>query len=163
MQFIDTANYLPDDILVKVDRASMAVSLEARIPLLDHRVYAFACGLPENMLRRNGQGKWALRQVLYRYVPKELIERPKMGFGVPIDHWMRGPLREWCGQLLDPSRLKAEGFLRPERITFAWQKHLAGENWQYWLWDVLMFQAWLQEQRNRPEVCEAEIVVDITG
>lgn len=148
MQFQDVVNYMPDDILVKVDRASMAVSLEARVPLLDHRVFAFTWQLPPEMRLRNGVGKWILRQVLYRYVPQNLIDRPKMGFGVPIDHWLRGPMRNWCESLLDPARLRSEGYFNHEMVSAIWKRHLDGENYQYWIWDVLMFQAWLESHKN---------------
>jgi len=152
MMFHDVVGYLTDDILVKVDRAAMAVSLETRVPMLDRELVEFAWRLPLRMKMRDGHGKWLLRQVLYRHVPRELIERPKQGFSIPLDSWLRGALRDWAEALLDETRLKRENFLRPELIRRKWHEHLSGRrNWQHWLWNVLMFQAWYEKISRKTE------------
>ena len=147
MMYLDTVTYLPDDILVKIDRASMGIGLETRTPLLDHRVVELAWRLPTSLKVRNGEGKWALRQVLHKYVPRRLIDRPKMGFGIPIDSWLRGSLRAWAESLIEEQRLRDEGFFDPVPIRERWAAHLSGQrDWQYALWTVLMFQAWRDQQ-----------------
>ena len=146
----DLTNYLPDDILTKVDRASMAIGLEARVPLLDHRVVEFAWRLPLHFKVRNGKTKWALRQLLYQHVPAELVERPKMGFGAPIDLWLRGPLREWAEDMLATETLGRHGLFSVEPIRKKWREHVSGaRDWHYLLWPVLMFQAWMAEASSR--------------
>jgi asparagine synthase (glutamine-hydrolysing) len=147
--YLDTITYLPNDILVKLDRATMAFGLEGRIPYLDPRVVEFAWRLPLRMKVRPNQGKWILRQVLYRYVPENLVERPKMGFGVPLDSWLRGPMREWAEALLEPRRLQEEGFFNPAAVREKWNDHLQGRGaWQFHLWDILMFQLWWDRQNS---------------
>lgn len=149
MRLWDVNQYLPDDLLVKVDRASMSASLESRAPLLDHRVVELAFSLPQRMLVRDGVGKWVLRQVLDRYVPRELIERPKAGFSIPLGDWLRGPLRDWAENLLDTSQLSAQGLLDAKKVALMWQQHLSGSyDRSSYLWNVLMFQAWFMEVSN---------------
>ena len=151
MMYWDLVTYLPGDILVKVDRAAMAVSLETRVPLLDHRVLEFAWSLPLGLKVRDGRGKWLMRELLARHVPRELTDRPKMGFGIPLNQWLRGPLRDWAEAHLDESRIRREGYLDPAPIRTKWQEHLEGDHdWSYLLWDVLMFQAWLEEEQRQP-------------
>jgi len=147
MMALDQLTYLPDDILVKVDRAAMGVSLETRVPLLDHRIIEFAWTLPQSIKLANGQAKWPLRQVLYRHVPRNLIDRPKKGFSIPIQDWLRGPLRDWAEALLDNDRLRQEGFFRHGQVRKLWLEHQSGtRNWSGQLWNILMFQAWYENQ-----------------
>ncbi|RJX29924.1 MAG: asparagine synthase (glutamine-hydrolyzing) [Desulfarculus sp.] len=151
LMYLDSVGYLPDDILTKVDRASMAVSLEVRCPLLDHRVFELAWRLPLEMKVAHGRGKRPLYDLLTKRLPAELVERPKMGFGVPLAAWLRGPLKDWAADLLEPARLRAQGYLRPEPIARAWAQHLSGRrDWHHHLWAVLMFVSWLAEQKNPP-------------
>jgi asparagine synthase (glutamine-hydrolysing) len=148
MMLLDVLTYLPDDILAKVDRASMRVSLECRAPLLDHRVVEFAGRLSQDLKYREGKSKWVLRQVLYRYVPAALIERPKMGFEVPVGLWLRGPLKDWAQALLEPARLDREGILNARLLSEKWAEHLSERyNWGPQLWNALMFLAWLESER----------------
>jgi len=150
MMFLDTTTYLPDDILVKLDRAAMAVSLEGRVPLLDHRVVEFAARLPLSMKLRNGGGKWILRRVLDQYVPPELMDRPKKGFSLPIAEWLRGSLRDWAEGLLDESRMRHDGYFHPKIIRKVWEDHLSGQrDFRHHVWAVLMFQAWLDHRDKR--------------
>jgi asparagine synthase (glutamine-hydrolysing) len=144
---IDASHYLPDDIMVKVDRASMAVSLESRAPLLDHRVVEFAFSLPLSYKYRNGQTKWPLKQVLYRHVPRQIVDRPKMGFGIPLSEWLRGPLKSWADDLLDPQVLRRDGYFHADAVTTLWREHQSGLRDQGpRLWRFLMFRAW--QERN---------------
>ena len=146
MMYYDLLTYLPDDILVKVDRAAMGVSLETRMPFLDHRVVELAWQLPLHLKVRDGVGKWCLRELLFRRVPKHLIERPKTGFAVPVGDWLRGPLRDWAETLLDTRRLKSSGYFNAGMIETKWREHLSGDrNWHYYLWDILMFESWRDE------------------
>jgi asparagine synthase (glutamine-hydrolysing) len=156
MMWLDFVTYLPDDILVKVDRAAMAASLETRIPMLDHRVIEFAWSLPASFKQKRDRSKWPLRKILYRYLPRSLVERRKMGFAAPIGDWLRGPLRDWAEQMLDVARLRREGFFQPTRVRQRWSEHLQMKrDWAQGLWHVLMFQSWLDEQHRAPVIPDA--------
>jgi len=149
MMVLDCITYLPDDILVKLDRAAMATSLETRTPFLNHKLIECAWRIPQSLKLKNGISKWILREILKKYLPKKLIDRKKKGFGIPIDSWLRGPLRDWAESLLNKTRLDREGYLNSDKILIKWKEHLSGKmNWQYHLWDVLMFQAWLEKNKN---------------
>ena len=153
MMFRDLVTYLPDDILTKMDRASMSVALEARVPILDHRVVEFAARMPLHLKLRGRESKWILRQVLSKYVPLSLIDRPKAGFAIPLGEWLRGPLREWASDMLAPAQLRAQGFFDEAVVSSAWADHLAGRaDFEYHIWDVLMFQTWLEAQQQQQQV-----------
>ena len=143
----DFMYYLPDDIFQKVDRASMAVSLETRAPFMDFEVIEYAMSLPLSLKIKNNQGKWILKQLLYQYVPKEIVDRPKMGFGVPIGDWLRGPLREWAESLINNDKLIKDGYLDIETVKYIWNEHLSKKRDRTSeIWNILMFQAWLEYQ-----------------
>jgi asparagine synthase (glutamine-hydrolysing) len=147
MMLTDLLTYLPDDILTKIDRAAMGVSLETRVPMLDHQVVEFALKLPLKYKLRGNQTKWILRELLYRKVPKELIERPKSGFAIPIGFWLRNSLKDWADDLLNEEIIKKQGFFQPTQIRDRWNQHLLGtHNWEHFLWNVLMFQTWYKSQ-----------------
>jgi len=146
MTLADSLSYLTDDILQKVDRAAMAVALETRVPFLDKDVVEFAARIPPGMKVRDGRGKWLVRQVLYQHVPENLVDRPKTGFGIPIDDWLRGPLKLWASDLLSPARLRAQNLFNADRVAGRMAEHMSGRhNHGYWLWNVLMAQAWYDE------------------
>ena len=149
MMIIDLLNYLPCNNLVKIDRAAMASSLETRVPFLDHKFIEYVWKIPHSHKFNNGEGKRVLKKILNKYIPKNLTERPKMGFGIPIGSWLRGPLKDWAENLLDEKKISQEGYINPKLITYKWKEHLSGKkNWQYDLWNVLMFQAWNDENKN---------------
>jgi len=165
MMYLDQVSYLPDDILTKVDRAAMSASLETRVPMLDHRVVEQAWQLPMHLKRRGNVTKWVLRQVLYKHVPSDLIDRPKQGFSVPLSAWLRGPLREWAEDLLNPSTIRAQGLLNPGEVQRIWRDQISGR-WErkYQLWNILMLQAWLAENSVAPHSApivrvDADVVV----
>jgi asparagine synthase (glutamine-hydrolysing) len=160
MMYADTLGYLPDDILTKVDRAAMAVSLETRIPLLDHRVVEFAWRLPLHLRVRNGDSKWILKQVLYKHLPAALMQRRKSGFGIPVGEWVRGPLREWAEDLFAESRLRRDGILHVAPVRERWSRHLARRSSEDdFIWQLLMLQAWLAEQRAAPQTTPVRAAV----
>ena len=147
---LDAVTYLPDDILTKVDRATMSTSLESRIPLLDHEIFAFACSLPlPYLVDDSGTGKRILRDLLSRYVPLELFDRPKSGFAIPLSSWLRGELRDWAEDLLSAQSLAAHGLFDANRLAVIWQQHLNNRtDWSFHLWGILMFQAWFRDHRS---------------
>ena len=146
MMYLDLLSYLPGDILTKVDRASMAVSLETRLPFMDHRLIEFAWTLPNEYKYKNGRTKWILKEVLNKYIPKKLYDRPKQGFGIPINEWLKGSLREWAEELLNEQKLKEQGYFDAIKIREKWMQHQSGKsNWQHQIWNILMFQSWLEE------------------
>ena len=148
MMALDSLTYLPDDILVKVDRAAMATSLETRMPFLDHKLIEYAWKIPQSFKLRGNNGKWIIKKILDKYVPKNLTERPKMGFAVPIELWLRGSLKDWAENLLNENRLIQEGYFNPNIIRNTWTEHISGKrNWSYHLWDILMFQSWLDNNK----------------
>jgi len=150
MMALDLVSYLPDDILTKVDRASMAVSLESRVPFVNHKVVEFAWTLPLKYKLRKGITKWCLKEILYKYVPKSLIDRPKMGFAVPLDAWLRGPLKQWASGLIEEKRLIKEGIFKPDLIRKIWYEHQTDKrNWQHQLWSILMFQLWYEKNGSK--------------
>jgi len=158
MMYEDTMRYLPDDILTKVDRATMSASLESRAPFLSPEVLEFAWSLPLDLKIRNSQGKWILRQLLKKFLPAKLFDRPKQGFGVPLDGWLRGPLREWADSLLAVGRVKSQGYFNADLIAKVWTDHLSGrQNYQYHVWNILMFQAWLESEQARESSCPAQV------
>lgn len=149
MMYYDLKTYLPNNNLTKVDRAAMAVSLETRVPLLDHRIVSFALSLPMQYKLRQGEDKWVLKQVLYKYVPEDLFKRPKKGFAVPLSSWLRGPLKDWARELLDERSLKEQGFFDPAQVQRYWDEHQSGKrNWSVHLWDIILFQDWLKKQKE---------------
>jgi len=150
---LDIISILPDDMLVKVDRATMSVGLEARVPLLNHNLIEFMAMIPSDLVSTRSRSKQLLRNVLARYIPSKMIQRPKMGFSMPIDQWLRGPLRGWAESLLEPSKLRSEGYLNPREVQRIWQEHLSGlRNWSLFIWAVIMFQEWLEAYIPRPMV-----------
>src|SRR5882762_6272169 len=158
MMYLDTVNYLPDDILVKVDRASMGASLETRAPFLDHEIIEFAWSLPLAMKIRGGTGKYVLREVLKKFVPPQLTDRPKAGFAIPIGAWLRKELRDWGQSALDPTKMRDQGYLDVDAVQKKWQEHLSGRrDWEQQIWNILTLQSWLEcHASDGKSVCASE-------